>query len=556
MSTVRSSTPLSMLSIRRFLRKRRSVAEVDVPLPVTTLARLSLCSLPTEVLACILCLCEIAEIFSCSLVCRSLEYLILLDVNGMIDGPSSHLPVSERLHRLKIYTFQSRNGPDAFTRAPGLPHWHRTPENKDWTLSLSFSSSISYILTKPRLGLVEIISPASDFQSATHHWVVPLTLFPGSTVLAVSADIVQDLLLVLQAGTDSSQILVHVRSLRHPDVGHPSAMLSVLHTVALRPESADSIQIHKDRVAWSLSYDRGQSHDIEVWDWKSGVLVWRSRFHAQVSFALLDESRIVAGCHGWNELRVYHVAPEATSNDLTFIAALGRDHFVSLRLPGGSKLKRIQESTIPSPPADVPFWPNPSLRMITVGLDDSAASSRQKHFPVGLLIPFETLQSILALHAASRTRVQWDAWGPRRSLLLYVSTSYHYLGRNFVKSQSFGSRLAVPLTHHGSWMPGGIAVIDINPYAARYSRNPHLRGTWEAELPRYLDLKSYFGTESAALPHVIHYVAGLNVRGTGTVAADPYGFTIVSATDCRFEHESKGIKSYTVNTAMEGLWRH
>ncbi|RDX57082.1 hypothetical protein OH76DRAFT_13229 [Lentinus brumalis] len=582
MSRVFSSTIL-----RRFLHMRRSFAAVPVqtPLSVTGPARLSLCSLPSEILACILCLCEIADIFSCSIVCRSFEYLvrtniyirykIMLDVNGMVDGPPSHIPISERLQQLKIYTFQSRNGPDAFIRAQGLPYWRISPENKDWKLSLSFSGSTSYIVTKPRLGLVEIISPASDLQSATSHWVVPLKLFPQGTVSAVSVDIVQDLLLVFQEGTDSSsvlrcsmpanismtiasshrQILVHARSLRKPDVGHPSAMLSVLHTLAPNPERVEGIQIHKERAAWSLSYDRGQSHDIEVWDWRSGVLVWRSRFHAQVSFALLDDSYIVAGCRGWNELRLYHVAAAATSTNATSTAGVTRDQSIRLRLPAGSKLERIQESSIPNAPPNVPFWPNPSLRMIAVSFDDITATSSKKQYRAGLLIPYETLRSILAVRT-SGAHVHWDAWGPRNSLLLHVPSLLHHLDRNFAHSHAFGSRLAVSLSRHG-WVPGGIAVIDINPYAARYSRNPHLRRTWQAGLPRYLDMKRYFGTDSAALPHVIHYVGEHGVHGNGIVAADPYGFTTVSAmTLAHFGHPSKGIKSYSVHTAVEGIRRY
>ncbi len=274
----------------------------------------------------------------------------------------------------------------------------------------------------------------------------------------------------------------------------------------------------------------GTSIDSHIPSYCSHPERQRTRFHAQISFALLDESHIVAGCRGWNELRVYHVAVEATSVGATFTADLVRDQYIRLRLPAGSTLARIQESSIPNAPPDVPFWPNPSLRMIAVCFDDSPATSRKTHFPAGLLIPYDTLRSILASRS-SGAHVHWDAWGPRNSLLLYVPSLLRHLDRSFVNSYAFGSRLAVPLPHH-SWTPGGIAVIDINPYAARYSHNPHLRGTWQAEKPRYLGMQRYFATESAALPHVIHHVGAHGVHGSGIVAADPYGFTTVVGAIC------------------------
>ncbi|RPD59597.1 hypothetical protein L227DRAFT_153090 [Lentinus tigrinus ALCF2SS1-6] len=184
---------------------------------------LSLCSLPSEVLVHIICLCNIAEIFSCSLVCRSFEYLvrtdiyirykILLDINGMVDGPPSSTPVSERLRLLKSYTFQLRNGTDAAARSSALPHWCVTPENEDWAPSLSFASFTSYIIRKPRLNLVEVFCPAIDFLDTPHHWVIPLARnFPGGKVLEVSVDVVQDLLLVFQEEADESSVSRHLIS--------------------------------------------------------------------------------------------------------------------------------------------------------------------------------------------------------------------------------------------------------------------------------------------------------------------------------------------------------
>ncbi|RPD74983.1 hypothetical protein L226DRAFT_70275 [Lentinus tigrinus ALCF2SS1-7] len=253
----------------------------------------------------------------------------------MVDGPLSNTPVSERLRLLKNYTFQLRNGTDAAARSRALPHWCVTPENKDWAPSLSFASFTSYTIRKPRLNLVEVFCPAIDFLDTRHHWVIPLARnFPGGKVLEVSVDLVQDLLLVFQEEADESQVLVHVRSLQHPDKPHANAMLSVLRAATPCPRGMYCIQIHKDRVAWSSRMElshREAFFDIEVRNWRSGELVWHNHFHGEISFALLDESHIVAGCCGWDELRMYHVEPEIASTDSSSPTGTMGTYFICLR---------------------------------------------------------------------------------------------------------------------------------------------------------------------------------------------------------------------------------
>ncbi|RPD74992.1 hypothetical protein L226DRAFT_613193 [Lentinus tigrinus ALCF2SS1-7] len=486
-----------------------------------------------------------------------IRYKILLDINGMVDGPPSGTPVSERLRLLKNYTFQFRNGTDAAARSSALPHWCVTPENEDWAPSLSFASFTSYIIRKPRLNLVEVFCPAIDFLDTPHHWVIPLARnFPGGKVLEVSVDVVQDLLLVFQEEADESQVLVHVRSLQNPEKPHSSAMLSALRAATPHPRSVESIQIHKDRVAWSSRLGSPQDElrapcwDIEVWNWSSGELVWHSHFHGAISFALLDESRIVAGCCGWDELRMYHVEPETASTDSTSPTSTMGTYFIRLRLPRGTRLERIQESSIPNPPPGVAFFPDPALRMVTVALSDSRP--KERYTRVGLLVSYEALRSILSQQvplAASRAPIDWGAWGSRGSLLLQVPVCYDNFRCYLTHSYSFGSRLALSLP--SGWTDGSTMIVDINPYAARFDSNPHLRGTWHASRPTKLVLERFIRTEKAGLKHGIHYLEGGS--RSDFVATDPYGATSVNL----FGTDYRGIKSYFVNTAAveRGLWR-
>ena len=71
--------------------------------------------------------------------------------------------------------------------------------NTDWTVSLSFSSCISYIITKRLEATVEVYAaPEFPGKRTTRHWRVALDTFPGERNLAVAVDPAQDLLLVFQ----------------------------------------------------------------------------------------------------------------------------------------------------------------------------------------------------------------------------------------------------------------------------------------------------------------------------------------------------------------------
>ena len=70
-------------------------------------------------------------------------------------------------------------------------------DSDDWRFSLAFGGTISFTITKPLLGVIDVfdISPFPDCCSV-NHWTVPMVFFPGHKTWAVSVDTTQDLLLV------------------------------------------------------------------------------------------------------------------------------------------------------------------------------------------------------------------------------------------------------------------------------------------------------------------------------------------------------------------------
>lgn len=128
-----------------------------------------------------------------------LRYQTLLAANGMVDGPSDH---PEKVQMLLDYTAASGNGTYVSTNAQ-----HNCPinaGNNDWTVSLSFSSCISYLVTKPSEAVVEVYAaPEVPGRRSMRHWTVALDTFPGESDRALAVDPAQDLLLLFQNETYS-----------------------------------------------------------------------------------------------------------------------------------------------------------------------------------------------------------------------------------------------------------------------------------------------------------------------------------------------------------------
>ena len=111
-------------------------------------------------------------------------------VDGMPDYP-------EKLQMLLEYTAAIGRGTFASTNTQyNLP---TNAGNDEWTVTLSFSSCISYIISKPLEARAEVYA-ASEYpgRRTMRHWRVPLEIFPGESNRAVAVDPAQDLLLVFQ----------------------------------------------------------------------------------------------------------------------------------------------------------------------------------------------------------------------------------------------------------------------------------------------------------------------------------------------------------------------
>ncbi|RPD74966.1 hypothetical protein L226DRAFT_613173 [Lentinus tigrinus ALCF2SS1-7] len=478
-----------------------------------------------------------------------LQYKIELAVNGMVDlsnagldehtGDPTHLPVVARLQKLREYATRFRSG--KFKDSYWEYSWERgTVDTNGWEVQLAFGSAISYVVIKPPQQEISVCAPPL-LDGGMRRWTIPLTAFPADVVTAVSLDLSQDLLIVAQLVPNSLGVKAHVRSFSEPAVPHADAARPIFSTEPLVLRVLEPgvertrityVQIHRHVVAWMLTVDGHDSSDVEVWDWKTGYLIWRCHFDLGVTFTLLDQSFLAIVPNASDTLLVYRYdLPEADP-----ITTRSRQT-LELRLPGRPRaetaITRIQETSIPvRPSSTVPFWPDPDLRIFVVVLGDCSA----------LLIPYSTFRTLLyhpeSAHTSPRGRakpIPWKNWGPHATLLLHLPYAERVNFWTYWKMRycySYGSRVAISCySDYGTSHTGEVFVFDLNPWAAREARRYPPTMSPDS---RYLDTpttaKAAFGTERAAIPHAILHEGGLS-RSFGqappVLAMDHRGYTTV-----------------------------
>ena len=135
-----------------------------------------------------------------------MQYKIELAINGMVDVPaeasSTGIPAVEKLEMLRTHGRRVRSG--QLESSEFAYSWQLWPAMvsvpKDgWEAFPAFGSSISYVTVKPPQQEISICAPPLFGEREMRHWTVPLEVFPDGDVTAVSVDIAQNLLMVVQA---------------------------------------------------------------------------------------------------------------------------------------------------------------------------------------------------------------------------------------------------------------------------------------------------------------------------------------------------------------------
>ena len=133
-----------------------------------------------------------------------MEYKIELAICGMVDGPPGELAVSERLEKLRAYGARVRAGELEDTGVKYQRVEARDPSGFGRVTMdgyPAFGGSISAVVVRPLEKAIDVCAAHGPGSARPlHRWEIPFDVVGlQKAPLAVSVDVVQDLLVVVQS---------------------------------------------------------------------------------------------------------------------------------------------------------------------------------------------------------------------------------------------------------------------------------------------------------------------------------------------------------------------
>ncbi|KAM5541120.1 hypothetical protein V8D89_005049 [Ganoderma adspersum] len=249
----------------------------------------------------------------------SLQYSIELAQNGMVDGESSTLPVSERLKRLRQYSLDFKKG--AFQRQDLVTHPDYVPEmlNVDWPLRFPIGTKCASRALYKKVYENDTILYLSLFVPGSAHAGIRSTFSLFTIHAAVKPDLIatewamddaQDLFVVADVAHMSILEPVHPRT-NVPEchirfyslsalktdtvIPHPAATLHFIHLSTVESATLKNgfqLRIVGDYVVLEtrVEIESISTHFIDAYSWKTGKLISRCDIGSSaVSIIPLDE---------------------------------------------------------------------------------------------------------------------------------------------------------------------------------------------------------------------------------------------------------------------------
>ncbi|KAM5541118.1 hypothetical protein V8D89_005047 [Ganoderma adspersum] len=463
--------------------------------------------LPAEVLFLIFWCLHGQYIARCMRVCRCfadlirssvyLQYKIELGCNGMIDGLSSTLPVSERLQRLRQYSSKFRNGIFDHEDLNAHPDYIHQLRDLQWSLA-TYSAGVSSILYsdslreyKSFLSVFTDGSAQAGIQS--RRWIMPIGT-PGDQMRFVCGwliDHVHDLLVTIEQvkrGTDSKFFEVRFCSWSGSQttrMDHPAATLPCIQ-VFPSTEPAEWLHISSTimggrHIVWQLFASRGQvrNHSIHVCNWRTGKMILHIDLGAnEMSIALLDDTYILvlprhsdADSDSEPYLKVYSLAPSVPDLPLCTL------QLPALNLKSGERVLDRAMSTSRQPPIpEGHFYADPSVSMVvlTHNIEGQTSQNHTTHLLIPCTALLGQIRAVVDSDSDSHdppVLVRWKDWGSRASLRLWVPP--HPRSGDITRQTAlvpYGSRMPIVAFDDAGCTRMSVYVFDINPLAARHER--------------------------------------------------------------------------------------
>ncbi|KAI1790003.1 hypothetical protein LXA43DRAFT_540985 [Ganoderma leucocontextum] len=502
--------------------------------------------LPEDLLFLIFSMLHGQDIARCIMVCRCfedvvhinlhLQYRIELAKNGMVDGHSSSLAVSERLQRLRQYSSNFRNGIFDYEDLSGhTQHILQLINLRQNGMKLKYVEGSSLALySKRNLSCLSIFKHGSAQAGIpSSRWIMPVGSQgdPSRSFRLWDIDIAQDLLVTAElVGLPSPAWMSRLAEVRFCSFSrsktirtdHPAAKLPCIQVFP--PAGSDQtvkirifgLWINTHHVIWGLAtHGTACSYSLEVCNWRTGQVISRIDVGTQSvpDVIRLDSSRLLVTRKPPESpyLHIYSISPSAPNRPMC-----------TLQLPGlnsGERLMGYKISSSLRPPAlEGHFRADPLLSILVL---TCRIRGPEGEYITHLLIPSTTLlaQVDAALDSPDSREhpdtppvpVPWKDWGPHGCLRLHVHLASGHVPDDIALIPSLipsGSRMPLVWFEDPNVKRASVYVFEINPLAARHARLLAARsdgsqatavvGDVEAALPGVVD------PECSAIPYVVY----------------------------------------------------
>ncbi|KAI0323839.1 hypothetical protein GY45DRAFT_1439440 [Cubamyces sp. BRFM 1775] len=400
-----------------------------------------LCEIPVELQIRILLHLDIVDLVGCTTLCKHigaiikdsaiLQYKLELCATGMVDtGGLPGLSVSERLSRLRAY-----EGSWYFTPLTSRPHPASKKLNQCSNLWKASDDTIAYT-SEGMFKLLRLPSVSRGVPEMT--WSLDPPRIKAKNIASISVDHAQDLMVVSRWVRRRTHGHIRVRlkgrflSVQQKGAPHPLAALPV-HVWDVVPNIQDAdchTSIHGDLIGCTIG--KGHKH-MQVFNWKTGILVWRHRSTVRAFFQILDSSKVLL-VEDYT-MYIHTFDPSATTSVPG--GNVARSH-CELQLPPvvdtNPLLSKCEAQSMSASFAhcNSVFAPDPSLAVIAVEYRiDWSMWGPYTSVALLMLLPIRTLLSQAdraseqrKIAPTQKVSIPWDDWGPdgTRCLLLENET--------------------------------------------------------------------------------------------------------------------------------------
>ncbi|KZT01282.1 uncharacterized protein LAESUDRAFT_763877 [Laetiporus sulphureus 93-53] len=385
-------------------------------------------SLPEELLTLILEELDMLDVSSCAQVCHRfrqiiqssmrIRYKIELLLSDMVDGRLHDLSTAEKLDKLRVHQEGWRDMNLTYT-------WPVECAEASWAYSSGMLAQIS------ENGSLSIYQTPSRIREIPEQPPSVRVGFAEFSVFMFEVDYEQDLVILVEAVQVNTGD-IYPRQLSKNAQPHRDAAVPRLSAPQFPDDCVCSLYVHKDLIGWLVVDFDEEISSLQVWNWRTGVLVWhlfsQSPRPYATSFVFLDSRHVM--CAHLDRLVVYGFDPHWQSE---VCGTLDKFEF-AMEFPvlaeGARTLRAMvfaqnNSAVRPHPSLRVPFHTLDTHTLLMVMMVIGRPPPHQNECATFVIfLPASTVSSYLQRAGNHATAYPWTEWGPKNTRAIEVISQH------------------------------------------------------------------------------------------------------------------------------------